>query len=104
MYANFVLFSLFSVIAKFAGQHPLFSFRAIALYGIALVVLGIYAIVWQMVLKWLPLSVAYPNKAVTIVMGMVWGALIFSEIITWSMILGVIVIVGGILVVVRNSE
>ena len=42
-------------------------------------ILGIYAIGWQQVIKRMPLTTAYANKAVTLVWGLVWGLLLFHE-------------------------
>ena len=53
----------------------------------------------------MPLTVAYANRPVTLIWGIVWGALIFGEKITWNMIAGALVIFAGIyLVTGDNSE
>ena len=44
--------------------------------------LGVYALGWQQVLRHIPLSAAYANKAVTVVWGCVWGLLLFREQLT----------------------
>jgi len=104
MYVNFIIYSLCLVVANFAGQHPLFSFNALALYFVAFFLLGVYAIVWQQVLKHMPLTIAYTSKAVTIVFGMFWGVILFSERITLQMIIGVTIIISGVLLVVSYDK
>ena len=42
-------------------------------------ILFVYAVLWQQVLKSIPLSIASANKAVTIFWGMWWGFLFFNE-------------------------
>ena len=37
------------------------------------------AVIWQQVLKKIPLTIAYGCKGIIIVYGMLWGALFFSE-------------------------
>ena len=68
-------------------------------------VLGIYAIGWQQVIKRMPLTSAYANKAVTIVWGIIWGALLFHESVTPLKLLGAaIVLVGVVLFSLADGE
>lgn len=73
-------------------------------YGGVLGIMAVYAVVWQQILKKLPLTVAYANKPVSLVWGMLWGSFIFHEKITWNMILGALVIFAGIYLVVTSDE
>ena len=68
-------------------------------YMCVLLVMGVYAIMWQQVIKRLPLSIAYGNKAVIVIWGVMWGCLFWKETITLSQILGIILIVVGIIFV-----
>ncbi len=52
----------------------------------------------------MPLTVAYANKGVTIIWGMIWGALMFHETITWKTLVGGAIILVGIYMVVTNNE
>ena len=97
------LFSLSSVVQKIAARHPLFSWNWILLYGLSVGIIGVYAIAWQQFLKRLPLTTAYANRSMTMLWGMVWGALLFHETISWNMILGVAVIAAGIYFVVTGD-
>lgn len=104
MYLNFGIFSFSMVLAKWAGGHDLLSFHALALYGLSFFALGIYAIVWQQVLRRLPLNKAYPAKGITIPMGMVFGYTLFGERVSINMLLGVLLVIVGIFFVVYNNE
>ena len=88
---------------KIAARHPLFSWNWILLYGLSIGIIGVYAIAWQQFLKRLPLTTAYANRSMTMLWGMVWGALLFHETISWNMILGVAVIAVGIYFVVTGD-
>lgn len=99
-----LLYSLCSVFSKLASGQEFMSFYFILFYGLVLAVLGVYAILWQQVLKKMPLTTAFSNKAVVIIWGMMWGALIFSEQITWYMIIGSIIIFAGVVLVVSDYE
>jgi len=103
MYANFLLYSFALVLAKFGGKYPLFSKTALIFYFSAIFLLAVYAVLWQNVLKKFPLNIAYPNKAVTIVLGIVWGSLFFGEVVRWNMILGAVVIFSGIVIMVKKE-
>ena len=69
-----------------------------------LFILALYAIGWQQVIKRLPLITAYASKAVTVIWGVVWGMLVFKEHITFTNVIGAVVIIGGILLVVSEEE
>lgn len=73
-----LIFSLSPVCSKLAGQQPFLSFKFVLFYGLVILLLGIYALLWQQIIKRMPLTTAYANKAVTVVWGMVWGAVTFS--------------------------
>ncbi len=69
-----------------------------------MLILGVYAILWQQLIKKIPLNVAYANKAVTLVWGMVWGAVIFKEHISLANIIGAVVVLFGVILMVTGGE
>lgn len=85
-----------SVCSKLAAQQPFLSAAFLLLYGLMLAALVAYAIGWQQVIKRMPLTTAYANKAVTIVWGIVFGMILFGETVTPLMIAGAFLIVAGI--------
>ena len=91
-----MVFSLSGIMSKLAAQHPFMSLPFILFYGLMVVVLGIYAIGWQQVIKRLPLTTAYANRAVTVIWGIVWGALLFHEQVSWQKVLGAVVVLVGV--------
>ncbi len=98
------LFSFSSLCSKFAAQQEFLSFKFIMFYGIMLCILMIYTVLWQQILKNMKLVTAYANKSVTIIWGMIWGALFFQEPITIMKIIGVGVIILGVYFVVTGEE
>ena len=98
----FFIYSINSVVAKFASAQEPFSLNFIMLYGLELCVLGVYAILWQQLIKRMELSVAYSNKAVVLLWAMVFGALLFKEQITLTKVAGILLVIVGI--VALNSE
>lgn len=98
------LYSIESVCSKMAAGQELFSFKFFLFYGLVLGLLFFYALAWQRILKYMPLTVAYANKGITIVWGMVWGAVLFDEAITFKTLVGAVIILAGIYLVVTNNE
>jgi drug/metabolite transporter (DMT)-like permease len=94
-----VLYSFTSVLSKTAGKFPLISWQFICIYGSAMLFLVIYAVLWQQILKRMPLSTAFANKAIVIIWGIVWGMIFFKESIRWNMIFGIVLIIAGIMLV-----
>lgn len=94
-----LLYSFCGVFQKLAGQYDTFSAKFILFYIISIVILGVYAILWQIILKKLPLSTAYSNRAISTIWSVVWGVLIFSEKISWNHIVGAVIICVGVYLV-----
>ena len=103
LHLSFLIYASGTVLMKFASGHAMLSSHFLLFYMLALVALGLYAILWQQVLKALPLTIAFSNKAVTILWGMLTGYIIFKETITPKMLIGAVIIVIGI-TFVANGE
>lgn len=100
---SFLIYSCSSVVAKFASGNDVMSFKFILFYGLEVVILGVYAILWQQVIKKFELSVAYANKAVTLVWALLWSVLLFNEKLKWNHIAGVVIVIIGIVVLNLNT-
>lgn len=100
--AVIVIFTISSVIAKFASGSDFMSAKFFLFYGLEILVLGIYAILWQQVIKKFELSIAYANKAMGLLWTLVWAVVIFKNKITFNNILGVIIVIAGIIIL--NSD
>lgn len=98
-----VIFSLDSVLIKCASasweNNGLFSINTISLLGLAIAVLAVYAVVWQMILGHVKLSVAYLSKGLVVFWGLLWSILFFQEKITWINLVGAALIFCGTLLV-----
>lgn len=96
LHAMLVLYSLSSVCAKLASGFDFMSVGFVACYGGMVALLGVYAIGWQQVIKRLPLTYAYANKAVTVIWGIVWGALLFNERVSPPKLAGAAIVLAGV--------
>lgn len=93
-----LVYSFSGFFSKNAAAQDFLSLPFILLYGSVLFILGVYAIGWQQIIKHLSLTVAFANKAITVVWGIVWGFLFFAEAITAFKIIGAILIIVGIVI------
>ena len=94
-----VIYTLSGVAGKYASGYPFLSLGFIGFYGIEIAILGIYAILWQQIIKKYDLSIAYANRSIALLWSMIWANLLFHETISLKNIIGVaIVIIGTILI------
>lgn len=91
-----VVYSFSSVCAKFSSNFEVLSPGFIISYVAMVALLGVYALGWQQVIKWLPLTFAYANRAVTVAWGIVWGFLFFREEFTLRKVLGAGIVLVGV--------
>ena len=92
-----LLYACVSLFTKYASQHEFMSWNyMLGLIG-AVGIIGLYAILWQQVLKRIELSMAYMFKGTSIVFVMLLAYVLFGEQITWNNILGAIIIIVGIM-------
>ena len=103
LHLSFIVYSINMVFSKYAAAEKLFSFKWMLLYGMVIFILFVYAILWQQTLKKMPLTVAYANKSIVVIWGIIIGAVLFKEEITWNMIVGAGVIIFGIYLVVTGE-
>lgn len=91
-----MIYSLSGVCSKLAAGEAFLSVRFCLFYGAVILLLGVYAIAWQQVIKRMPLTTAFANKAVTTMWGLVWGLLFFHERITLGKVLGAALVIFGV--------
>ena len=99
-----MFFSLGGIFSKLASKQPFLSLKFILCYGALLLIMFVYAIGWQQIIKRLPLTMAYANRAVTIVWGIIWGLLFFNEKLNVGKIIGAVIVIAGVLLYVTESD
>ena len=104
MHIAFLVYTLYPLLGKFATRYEMLSFQFVALYCVVFAILFLYAILWQQVLKRIPLTTAIANKSITIVWGMIFGLLLFGEGISLKMLIGAALILSGILILSTEKE
>lgn len=99
-----MIYSVSGICSKLAGRYPFLSVEFCFFYGIVILLLGFYAIGWQQIIKRLPLSVAFANKAITVIWGSVWGVLFFRETLTIGKIIGMAMVIVGVVLYAHSDR
>lgn len=94
-----MIYTLATVAAKYASGYAPMSREFVFFYGVEIFILGMYAILWQQMIKRMDLSIAYANKAFGIFWTLLWAVLFFKETVTWKNVIGIIVVFLGVMVV-----
>lgn len=94
-----VIYTIAGVAGKFAAGYDFMSWGFLLCYGAEILILGVYAILWQQILKRFDLSVAYANRALALVWSMLWAVLLFHERITVMNVVGVLIVLAGTIIV-----
>ena len=100
----FFIYSLGGIFSKYAANSGICSLQFFIFYGLVLLDMIVYAVIWQQVLRHVPLVTAYANKATTTIWGLLWGIFLFDEAVSLKKVLGIIIIVAGIILVVTSDE
>lgn len=99
-----LLYACVGVCTKLASQQLTFSWMYIFYFGAAIAVMGVYAVLWQQILKRIELSVAYMFKGTALIFTMLVAALLFGEQITTANILGSAIIILGITLLAKSDD
>lgn len=98
-----MVYSMSGIFSKLASRQDFMSISFCFYYGLIIVFLGIYAVGWQQIIKRLPLTTAFANKAITVVWGIIWGMIFFHEMISWTKILGAVCVMSGVMIFARSD-
>ena len=92
----YLFYSTVSIATKFTSMQEMLSMKYFLGLCIVVVMLGVYAIIWQQVLKRIELTTAYMFKGSSLIFVLLFSALLFNETITLWNAVGAALIVGGI--------
>ena len=99
-----VIYTISSVMSKNASANKDNIFRFILFFSMEFIILGIYAVLWQQVIKRFELSIAYANRAMSLLWSMIWAVIFFHDKITVNNIAGVLLVMVGIIVINLETE
>ncbi len=101
---SIIILSVAGVLSKKASTLDFLSVEFITYYCLILFIMGIYAILWQQIIKRFELSVAYANKGTLIIWTFIWAVIFFQETITLNNILGAVLVIAGIVMVFKDAK
>ena len=104
LHGMLTVYSMSGICSKLAAGESFLSARFCIYYAVIIVLLGVYAIGWQQVIKRIPLTTAFANKAVTVVWGIVWGWFFFGESITPGKLIGAGMVIAGVVLFAKSDE
>lgn len=88
---------------KLASQYEFISTTYIlCLFGVV-VVLGIYAVLWQIALKMVNLNQAYLFRSLGLIYGLCIAYFAFHESISWQNVLGALIVLFGLLILLSEK-
>ncbi len=103
LHVMLAIWSCTDVLSKYAAGEDFFSTGFFVMWAGVLVLMGVYALGWQQVIRRMPLATAFANKAITIVWGLFWGVALFGEAVTPGKIVGAVLVVAGIVLFVFSD-
>ena len=101
---SFFIYALSSFFSKLATYNNVEIKNIIICYVLSVFCLWVNAIIWQQILKKMNLSIAYSNKGVTIIWGLIFGIIFFNEEISFEKITGIFIVILGIFILMRKDE
>ena len=96
-----LLYACVGICTKMASLQETMSWPYLLWFGGAVAIIGIYAILWQQILRRIELGTAYMFKGTALIFTMLIAALLFGEAITIPNIIGATIIIIGITLLAR---
>lgn len=97
-----VVYSVSTVMAKLAAKEELMSARGALFYLLYIGCLGVYALLWQQIIKRVDLSIAYANRCMNLLWSSLWALVLFGEKLSIANICGIILVLMGTFLVNDN--
>lgn len=92
----FLVYAFSSVFTKWASQFPFLSWSYLWRLACAVGVLGVYALLWQQIIKRMNVSDAFMFKGTSLIFILLFSHLFFGEAITPANAIGAVIIIVGI--------
>ena len=102
--AIIIIYTVSGVMSKLASANKEEPIMFLLFFGMEFVVLAVYAIFWQQMIKRFELSVAYANRSMAILWSMIWAVVFFHDKITVRNILGVLLVLIGTIIVNMDAK
>lgn len=93
-----IIYSFVSVLSKAAALQDFLSMSFVLFYGGELVLMAVYAVIWQICLERVPLVSAYMMRGIMFVLVAIWSYLFFHESLSLLQWVGLLVIIAGVFI------
>jgi drug/metabolite transporter (DMT)-like permease len=91
-----LVYACTSIFTKMASRQKMLSWPCLLWIAGAIGVMGVYAILWQQVIKRMPLSTAFMFKGTSLIFILLISGLMLGEAITVNNVIGSVIIILGI--------
>lgn len=98
-----LFYSTVSIATKFTSMQEMLSLRYFVGLAITVLIMGLYAVLWQQILKKVDITLAYMFKATGVIYVLLYSAFLFNEGVTSWNIIGASIIIIGILLFVKAN-
>lgn len=102
-----VIYTLSGIMSKNASANGDNLVKFLTSFGLEFLLLAVYAVLWQQMIKRFELSVAYANRSMAVLWSMLWAVLFFHDEITVKNMIGVLLVTVGTVIIntdVKNTE
>ena len=97
-----LVYACTSIFTKMASRQEILSWSYILWIAGAIGVMGVYALLWQQVIRRMPISTAYMFKGTSLMFVLLFSALLFGEGITTNNYIGSAIIIAGIMLYAKS--
>lgn len=97
------IYSTSGIFSKLASGYEFLSLSYLVCLGSVVSVLGIYAVLWQIALKMVPLNQAYLFRSLGLVYGLCIAHFFFNEKITFQNLAGCCLVLTGMLLLLSKK-
>ncbi len=94
-----VIYTFSGIMSKKASASGGNIVKFLSFFGLELVMLAVYALLWQQMLKRFELSAAYANRSTALLWSMLWAAVFFGEPVSVRNIAGALLVLFGTVVI-----
>lgn len=98
----YLIYSLSGICTKYASMQEFMSLAYIGYFAASIAVMGIFAVLWQQVLRHIELSTAFMFKGMCIIYMLIIVHYLFGEQITLQNIIGSVIIIAGIILYAKD--
>lgn len=98
---NFI-YACTGICTKMASRQEILSWPYLLWIAGAVGVMGVYALLWQQVIRQMPISTAYMFKGTSLIFVLLFSALLFGEGITTNNLIGSAIIIAGIVLYAKS--